>query len=339
MKFLTLISAANPLDHGGGVGIRNLGWGTRIVALGLLAAQCFETGSPIPLSPELLRTCHLVEDDPTNEPATFSNDVHESAGQSGWYGSGWSNIGGPAMTQDEAQHDADQFDFTSLQNDVILQLDLKGGFRAAVPASFEREPTLRLRGDGTLLLGRQTPRATAMQGQLTPSEVQQVLRQIVDDLHFFKTTQEQLQQEQTGHRSMLADGLTTEITVRLVDQQQTLSAYALRQLARDLPDAEAVQRLARMETVLRDLKQLGEIGSSDDLNSVLAAANQRLELELPDAAKWTRQQIRKVERDPQGGLSITLSRTQTVERDGYNLKMIVQRKSKTSPWQIDLETW
>ncbi|MDP1560947.1 MAG: hypothetical protein Q8M16_06085 [Pirellulaceae bacterium] len=221
---------------------------------------------------------------------------------------------------------------------AIITMDVTGGFRAPTPADFKRQPTLQVFGDGRIVCGTQSPNRQSHDGRLTPEQLQELVEWLVRAEKFLEISPAQIAQELDGYQSLMADGPTITIKLQLTEQAHEHSVYTLKQTARDLPDATGLQTLARIETRLRSVKQLGDIGSQDILDSALSTANKHLEQELPDANPWTAEQIRTIQRSPNGGLVLTFSRAKSISGDGYTLMSKLTRATGGDPWQIEFES-
>jgi hypothetical protein len=221
----------------------------------------------------------------------------------------------------------------------VITFDLDGGFRVAPPPGFQREPLLRVYADGRIVCGVQVPQGRAASARLSPPQLAALLQHVLKEGKFLEISPEQVARELEGYRSLLADGQTTIVTVNLADRSHRLSVYALKLTAKDLPNAPAIQSLAEIEVTLRQIKQLGDLGGQDVLDSLLAAANQLLAKELPDADPWTTQHIRRVERLSADGVKVSLSRARAAAQDGYNLSVDASRESAASSWKLELKSW
>lgn len=221
---------------------------------------------------------------------------------------------------------------------AVITMDVTGGFRAPTPPNFKRQPTLQVFGNGRIVCGTQSPNRQSHEGRLTPEQLQQLVEWLVREEKFLEISSAQITQELDGYQSLMADGPTTTIKTQLTEQAHEHSVYTLKQTARDLPDATGLQTLARIEARLRSVKQLGDIGSQEVLDSALAMVNQHLEQELPDANPWTAEQLRTIQRSPNGGLVLTFSRAKSISGDGYTLMSKLTRTTSTDPWQIEFES-
>jgi hypothetical protein len=221
----------------------------------------------------------------------------------------------------------------------VITFDLEGGFRVATPPGFQREPVLRVYADGRIVCGVQVPNGSSHSARLSDAQLAALLQLVIQDSQFLEITAEQVAAELEGYRSLLADGQTTTISVQLADRSRTLSVYALKLAAQDLPDAAAIKTLAELEVALRQIKQLGDLGGQDVLDSLLEAANRLLAAELPDASPWTVQHLRRSQRRGESGLQATLSRARSISEDGYNLSLTASRASAEEAWTLELKTW
>lgn len=219
----------------------------------------------------------------------------------------------------------------------VLTLDLSGGLRVPTPADFRRLPLVSVFSDGRIVCGAQVPDRPNQVGQLTPSELRELLAFVIQEQGLLRITPEQLTAEMQGYRSNLADGPTSTIQLRLQDRTHELSVYALRLAARELPDAPGLQALLAIEQRLRQVKQWGDLGSRAVLESALQAANEALARELPDANPWTENHLRRIERPVDGGVTLHFSRAKSISDDGYTLSMQVQRTQEGQPWQATLQ--
>lgn len=221
---------------------------------------------------------------------------------------------------------------------AVITMDVTGGFRAPTPSDFQRQPTLQVFGDGRIVCGTQSPNRQSHEGRLTPDQLQQLVEWLVREEKFLEISSAQITQELEGYQSLMADGPTTTIKIQLTEHAHEHSVYTLKQTARDLPDASGLQTLARIEARLRSVKQLGDIGSQEILDSALAMVNKHLEQELPDANPWTAEQLRTIQRGPNGGLVLTFSRAKSISGDGYTLMSKLTRETSSDPWQIEFES-
>lgn len=219
----------------------------------------------------------------------------------------------------------------------VLTLDLSGGLRVPTPADFRRLPLVSVFADGRIVCGAQVPDRPNHVGQLTPTELRELLEFVIQQQGLLQITPEQLAAEMQGYRSNLADGPTSTIQLRLAERTHELSIYALRLAARELPDAPGLQALLAIEQRLRQVKQWGDLGSRAVLESALQAANEALTRELPDANPWTADHLRRIERSAEGGVNLTFSRAKSISDDGYTLSMQVQRTQEGQPWQVALQ--
>ncbi|MBL8889522.1 MAG: hypothetical protein JNL67_06055 [Planctomycetaceae bacterium] len=221
---------------------------------------------------------------------------------------------------------------------VVITMDVSGGFRVPTPPGFERQPWLQVFGDGRIVCGSQVPNRPTNTGRLTPAELQQLTNWLVQEQQLLELTAEKISGELEGYQSPIADAPTTTIKIQLAKVSREFSVYALKQTARDLPDAKGLQILATIEARLRKVRQLGDIGSQEILDSALQAANQHLEQELPDANPWTTDHLRSIERQPGGGLTLAFSRAKSISGDGYTLSLKLSRTSADRPWKIEFES-
>lgn len=221
---------------------------------------------------------------------------------------------------------------------AVITMDLTGGFRVPVPPDFKRQPWLQVFGDGRIVCGSQVPNLPSNEGRLTPAQLQELANWLVQEQKVLELTAEKISRELEGYQSLMADGLTTSIKIQLAKESREFSVYTLRQTAGDLPDAKGLQVLASIETRLRAVRRLGDIGSQEILDSALQAANQHLEQELPDANPWTTDHLRMVERQPNGGLTLTFSRAKSISGDGYTLSLKLSRKAADQPWNFEFES-
>ncbi len=241
-----------------------------------------------------------------------------------------------AFYQDE--HVPTKFEYPADPNVPVITFDVTGGFRVPTPPGFQRQPTLQVFADGRIVCGTQSPERQSHEGRLTTAQLQELMEWLVREEKFLELSTEQVTKELTGYQSLMADGPTTTIKVQLAQQSQEHAVYTLKQTARDLPDASGLQALARIETRLRSVKQLGDIGNQQVLDSALALANKHLEQELPDANPWTAAQLRTIQRSPKGGLVLTFSRAKSSSGDGYNLMLKLTRATTDAEWQIEFES-
>jgi len=221
---------------------------------------------------------------------------------------------------------------------AVITMDLTGGFRSPTPPGFERQPWLQIFGDGRIVCGSQTPNRATHEGRLSEPELQKLVQWVVQEQKLLQIKAEQIAQELDGYQPQMADGPTTTIKVQLAEQSHELTVYTLKQTARDLPEAAGLQTLARVEARLRSVKQLGDIGNQEILDSALTVANEHLERELPDANPWTTEHLRTIERTANGGLTLTFSRAKSISGDGYTLMLKLIRRTTSEPWQIEFES-
>ncbi len=220
----------------------------------------------------------------------------------------------------------------------VITFDVTGGFRVPTPPGFQRQPTLQVFADGRIVCGTQSPERHSHEGRLTTAQLQELMEGLVRNEKFLEISTDQITKELAGYQSLMADGPTTTIKIQLAQQSQEHSVYTLKQTARDLPDATGLQTLARIEARLRSVKQLGDIGSQEILDTALTLANKHLEQELPDANPWTAAQLRTIQRSPKGGLVLTFSRAKSSSGDGYNLMLKLTRSTSDAKWQIEFES-
>jgi hypothetical protein len=220
----------------------------------------------------------------------------------------------------------------------VITMDLTGGLRVPTPPGFQRQPWLQVFGDGRIVCGAQSPKVQSHSGHLTKEQMQGLVDWLVLDQKLLELSKKQIAQELEGYQSPMADGPTTTIKIDLAGQAHELAVYTLKQTARDLPEASGLQTLTRIEARLRQIRQLGDVGGQDVLDSALSVANKHLEQELPDADPWTTEHLRLVERTPNEGLTLTFSRAKKVDGDGYNLSLKLIRQATPADWKIEFES-
>lgn len=164
----------------------------------------------------------------------------------------------------------------------LILWDLSGGFRRPLPDDFEKLPTLQIFADGRVVSGANGPELENGEARLSEEELTDLMEFVVDECEFFETSQAELRELLKDYRSPLADGMTTDLNVETVRDQQSISIYALRMAANAFPESEGLQHLSQLEARLKTLKLLADAGGQDGLKTVLEKVNQQLKVEGSD---------------------------------------------------------
>jgi hypothetical protein len=178
----------------------------------------------------------------------------------------------------------------------ILTLDVVGGFRAKLPEGFEPTPMLQVFADGRVVTGRKSDLVKEVEGKLDLVELKSLLVFIADDCKFFELDSESLKTDIESKRAIqLMDAGTTKIEVNLQDNSNAVEVYAMPQAANQFSELPSVASMIAISSRCRQLIAKTRLGSDEEAEAALNAANKSLATKSDDAPEFTMKHLQFAE--------------------------------------------
>jgi hypothetical protein len=172
----------------------------------------------------------------------------------------------------------------------IVVMDFRGGYG---PPRKNQGPVLTIQADGNATVVDPTGERATTKYMLSPAEVQDLLRFIVLEQHFFEINQTEIsrameeEERKTGVSRTVFDASTTVIQVKTADREQELRFNALGTWANRYPTIQRLQQLFNVKKRLGRLIEEFRPGVRETIAVALATANETMKREHPDQPELT----------------------------------------------------
>ncbi|MBY0524295.1 MAG: sigma-70 family RNA polymerase sigma factor [Gemmataceae bacterium] len=193
----------------------------------------------------------------------------------------------------------------------VLSMDIRGGVLAAEGA----EPYLTIRADGTAVFGNPHGDSRRLEMKLTSAELQDLLRFAVRDNDFFRCDSDKIaaalksEAARKGRPINFRDAPTTTLRIQANGREHEVRCQALTEgLARQFPEVKEVGQLRAIQHRLERLVTLIQAGGPEGVALAVAAANQQLATQFPDAPPFTAADLQSAQQRPDGRIDLVLER-------------------------------
>ena len=188
----------------------------------------------------------------------------------------------------------------------VLVMDSVGGFRMKLPDGFEATPMLQIFPDGRILTGRKSPLVKEVAGQLDLVDLQSLLVFVADDCRFFDISSELVKSDLDANRiGEIMDAGTTEFTVNLKNNSNTVGVYALPNAAAQFADVPSVLSMIAIASRCRRVIAMTRLGAEEEAIAALQSANKSLVAKAPEAPEYTLDNLQYAEQFEDGRRTAT----------------------------------
>lgn len=183
-----------------------------------------------------------------------------------------------AGTAVSAQNTAPKYSFSGSDKEPIITMDFRGSRMKRI----DDAPTLSIYADGRVVMPQTYKHSRAYSGQISQTEMQSLLDEIVGEHRFFSYDEEKV----ASKLAALPDGevlpahlSTTVITVKANNQSKSVSYYGLgnQRTVAETEDLLAIRN--RLEQIMSVMK----LGGYEEAGRWLALANRELHANDPQA--------------------------------------------------------
>lgn len=223
-----------------------------------------------------------------------------------------------------ASADDDRFELPKDKNTVVIKLDMHG--LCEFGKRKNDEPLLTIRADGSVQVGSPYEQLAKAKGSLSKGELNDLLKFIVRDQHFFELKTDGIKTELKGRQVISrCPEATTSIVVNVGGKRREVKCHALRIAAVRYPDAISAVRMFAVEQRLRRLIGLVQIGGQMELAGWLAHVNEKLTSEHKDLQPLEIDSFHSATKNKHGAIQVTFRRT---EKDGKLTSAFVMKTTK-----------
>ncbi len=131
----------------------------------------------------------------------------------------------------------------------VITMDLRGGYGVFRK---DHRPLLTILADGTVRVVNRSDKAPEIEAKISAEELQDLLRFVIEDQHFFDfdsvTARQELmaEEDKIGQHMTVSDGEMTMIRIRTAERDHQAEFYALHDYATEYP---GVKQLANLSSV------------------------------------------------------------------------------------------
>lgn len=160
---------------------------------------------------------------------------------------------------------------------IVLELTFEDATIAG-PAA----PAVQIRGDGRVIVPASTNGGRTQYGELSPGELQQLLREIVEQQQFLKCDGDAIAAavELAGIRSgrdwRIQNAATTVIRLRLKNAEHEVRCNAAELLHERFPEVNDLARLCAVQRRLQNVKAVVEVGGPEEAQRLADLATDEL---------------------------------------------------------------
>lgn len=220
---------------------------------------------------------------------------------------------------------------------IVLSLEYGGGLPMPQQPKFTPTPQVRVQADGRVITGGSSPKAPIVELQLSPNELQELLREIIETDRLLEIKPGEIDKaiKETGQRIMIADAPTTTLTVRLADREVQLRQYASRMIRRQYLEVESLQRFVSSENRLKRLQGMALLGGRTAMLELLAAVNEAVGAKSAELPPMDPESLEFVNRDGKGGISASWVKQVVIDGQqmAYTVRIDIDEKGNR---QIDV---
>jgi hypothetical protein len=140
--------------------------------------------------------------------------------------------------------------------------------------------------------------------KISAEELQDLLRFVIDEQHFFEfdsvTAQQELEAERnrTGRMMHIADGVTTVIRIQTAERDHKANFYALYEYATAYPAVKSLANLLSVEERLYHLVNEIAAGGKEGIAAALNLANEYLQTAYPNVPALVSEDFRCISHTP-----------------------------------------
>jgi hypothetical protein len=143
-----------------------------------------------------------------------------------------------------------------------------------------------------------------IEAKVTAEELQDLLRFVIDEQHFFEfdsvTAQQELEAERnrTGRMMHVSDGVTTLIRIQTAERDHKANFYALYEYATAYPAVKSLANLLSVEERLSHLVNEIAAGGKEGIAAALNLANEYLQTAYPNVPALVLEDFRCISHTP-----------------------------------------
>jgi len=155
-------------------------------------------------------------------------------------------------------------------------------------------------------MDKQSDVGPEIEAKISAEELQDVLRFVIDEQHFFEFDSEIAEQEieaeqrRIGVTTTLWDGVTTIIRIQTADRDHKASFYGLYDHVTEFPTVKSLAKLLAVQDRLMHLVYEIDAGGKESIAAALKSANEYLQTAYPNIPALVLEDFRYVSRTPDG---------------------------------------
>lgn len=187
-------------------------------------------------------------------------------------------------------------------------------FESPIGEGVADEPRLIIYADGRAIASAPESNGGQVTGKIPPRELNELLRALIVEHQLLQCDSAHLSKEIRAARLERRrpepdqSAATTVIRIQTADSAHEVRCHALGLTASQFPDLEHVQSLMACEQDLENVAAIIRAGGYERVHHLLSAANQRLQLEAPQASQLTCRELSLVDVRPDGSRYLQFAR-------------------------------
>ncbi len=249
------------------------------------------------------------------------------------------NNGSSLVAQQEQSDDATAKDAIEIKlpddpQAVVLKYHIEGGGRRSTEEDFQPSTLLQVLANGTVLVGRNDPRATELEYSITKEEVRELLDDVINKNRILDITTDGIKQsmEDTGRKFFLLNAPAHRISIELPNQKHEVEVDALVSTRKFYSDIEQIQTFAKLHDKFKVMRARAAIGTQDKIDKLMQAIDKKFKEQYSEGEPLTIEDVESAIIDEKGRL---LAEFKRVDDDGtrafaYACTVRRSKKGKTS---------